>query len=276
MQKLFSFIMLGVFIFASSGCGKSNIFSFAHSGGSNTSTKALSADASAAFQNKDFNKALDYYKKILESDPNNSQAIYGYAASELAVTGMDIASLVANLVTTQNSSQTVNRLSPAISYAAHSSGSSSTLLPQAIINNRGNIEIAVNDVLNSKHLLKIIQGKADGTIAPDNPDVNVNIAFCLVLWSALKVYDSHTVNFDSNYNVTVSGTPDPAVTTLAGKDIASAYQRLRAVAKKLNLASDSTINNINNDVNDLFNDLKTQTNINVDINTDYYLRDGTY
>lgn len=193
MKRKLSVLMLGAIIAVTCGCGKDNIFSFAHSAGSSSGTNALSSDAAQALQNKNYTQALQYYSQILKNTPNNSQAIYGYCAAELANSGMDIATLVSNLVTQQNSSNgnnnnsnnsSFNRLVSALAYAAHVSGSSSAsspLIPQSILNNHAAIEKAVDDVLSSGHLLKIIQGKGDGTIAPDNVDVNVNIAFCLVL-----------------------------------------------------------------------------------------------
>jgi hypothetical protein len=269
MKRQLGAVMLGILIFASYGCGKSNIFSFAHSAGNSTGATALSSDAAQALQNKDYVKALQYYTQILQSNPGNSQAIYGYCAAELANSGMDVSTLVANLVKQQSSAP--SRLAPAIAYAAHSSGNATALIPQSIIDNRVNIETTVNDVLGSKYLLKIIQGKADGMIPPDNPDVNINIAFCLVLRAALKVYDSGII-FDNQYNVTGNNnSSNMDIVNSAGKDIASAYQRLKVVAKKLNLGSDASINKISNDINTLFTQFKNQTGISFDINYDYYL-----
>ena len=269
MKRKLSVLLFGALLFTMYGCGKNNIFSFAHSAGNSSGTSALSSDASQALQNKDYNKALQYYSQILQSNPNNSQAIYGYCAAELANSGMDISSLVANLVKQQSGAPA--RLAPALAYAANTSlTSSSNLIPLTIITNRVAIEKAVNDVLSSKYLLKIIKGNGDGTIAPDNVDVNVNIAFCLVLRAALKVIDSGSITFNSDYTVTVNST-DISVANDAGRDIASAYQRLLKVAKKLNLGSDAAITKINNDVNNLFNDLKKQIPaITVKINEDYY------
>jgi len=132
--------------------------------------------------------------------------------------------------------------------------------------------------------LGIIQGKGDGTIAADNVDVNVNIAFCLVLKAALRVVDSGYLTYDQNYNVTVTaGTSksDPAVIAVArasGQDIISAYHRLLVVINKIHLDSNSNsmIGNINNDVKDLFSSLNQEipgTGLSTD--TDYYLS-GTY
>jgi len=271
MKSKLSVLLLSAVLFTTFGCGKNNIFSWAHSAGSSSGISALSTDASQALQNKDFAKALEYYSKILDSDPNNSEAIYGYSAAKLADSGMDISSLVANLVR-QNNSPAYNRLAPAIAFAASSSPSSTaTLLPDKIITNRVKIRAAVDDVLNSKHLLKIIKGMADGKINPDSADVNLNIAFCLVLRAGLKVYDSGSIQLNDDYSVTVNS-QNMSVANDAGKDIASAYNRIQIVVTKLNLANDSSIANIKSDVNKLFADLKSKiTGFSVNIDHDYLL-----
>ena len=278
MKSKLSVLLLSAVLFTTSGCGKNNIFSWAHSAGSSSGISALSTDASQALQNKDFAKALEYYSKILDSDPNNSEAIYGYSAAKLADSGMDISRLVANLVR-QNNSPAYNRLAPAIAFAASSSPSSTaTLLPDKIITNRVKIRAAVDDVLNSRHLLKIIKGMADGKINPESADINLNIAFCLVLRAGLKVYDSGSIQLNDDYSVTVNS-QNMSVANDAGRDIASAYQRLLIVAVKLGfidnngkVIKESSITNIKDDVNKLFADLKSKiTGFSVNIDHDYLL-----
>jgi len=285
-------VLLSIVLFSFAGCGQSNIFSWAHSPGSSSSTSSLSVDASQALQNKDYAKAMQYYSQILKSNPNNSQAIYGYCSAELASSGIDIASLVSNLVVQNNNGNNNNnngnnnnnnnnpsfsRLASALAYAAHAPASNS-LLPSDIIKNEVAIKKALNIVLGSQYLLKIVEGKGDGTIAPDNPDVNVNIAFCLVLLAALKVNDYGIVTFNNDYTVTV-----PASTTVSntqvindaddfGRDIISAYYRLMVVVKKLNLDNNAMVSQIESDVQTLFGNLQTAIpGINLNTSTDYYL-----
>jgi tetratricopeptide (TPR) repeat protein len=269
MKRQLSLVLLGIALVAFTGCGKNNIFSWAHSAGSNSDSQALSSDAYSALQNKDFAKALEYYSKILESDPNNSEAIYGYSAAKLADSGIDIASLIANFVRQSNSAP-YNHLAPSIASAANTTVSPSSLLPQNIITNRVAILRAVNDVLSSKHLAKIIKGMADGKIDPDNTDVNLNIAFCLVLRAAINAYDSGAITFSDDYTVTAVN-PNVAAADEIGRDLASAYQRFLKVAVKLKLSSSSGINSIKEDINKLFNQLVAKTGTTVDINHDYIL-----
>ena len=214
MKRKLSVLLFGVLLFTMYGCGKNNIFSFAHSAGNSSGTSALSSDASQALQSGDWQKALKYYSQILQSNPSNSQASIGYCAAKLADSGLDVATLVANLIKQQ--SGTPASLAPALAYAAHtpfaSSSSSSPLLP--LIKNRADVETSVNKVLDSDHLLKIVQGRGDGTIAPDNVDVNVNIAFCLVLRAALKASDSGLITFNSDNSITVNSQDKTLVTNI--------------------------------------------------------------
>src|SRR3989339_1366640 len=100
-KVLVVFFPLIALLFA--GCGKTNIFSWAHQSGGDTSTTALQSDALTALQDKDYAKALDYFLKILEQDPNNSEAIYGYSAAKLADAGLDLGDLIASLIKQQSS-----------------------------------------------------------------------------------------------------------------------------------------------------------------------------
>lgn len=270
MRRQLSLVLLGIALVALTGCGKNNIFSWTHSAGSNSDAQALSSDAYTALQNKDFAKALEYYSKILESDPNNSEAIYGYSAAKLADSGIDIASLIANFVRA-DSAPANTHLAPSIAQAANTAVSPSSLLPQNIINDRVIILRAVNDVLSSQRLARIIKGMADGKISPDNTDVNINIAFCLVLRAAIRAYDTGAITISDDYTVT-SVNPNVSDVNEIGKDIASAYQRFLKVVLKLKLSDSSGINSIKDDINKLFNQLKTSVpGITVDINRDYIL-----
>lgn len=268
MKKMVSLSLVAMLI-ALVGCGKENIFSWAHKAGGSSSTEALTADGYTALRNKDYSKAIEYYSKILETDPANAEAIYGYSAATLADAGLDVSSLVANLVKQQSGAP--ERLAPSVAYAARGFASSSNLLPQTIIDNLPKIKSAVKKVMDDGKLPRIVKGKADGKLDPDNPDVNLNLAFCLVLRAALNVQESGTITLNSDYSITASNA-DLAVANDAGKDIVSAYHRILVVANKLKLGSDASINKINADVKAMFNDLKSKiSGITVDIDHDYLL-----
>ncbi len=242
------------------GCGKGNIFSWAHSAGDTKNLDSMNSDASAALQAKDYVKALDYYTKLIAADPSNSEAIYGYAVAELANSGLDVGDLIANLIKQQNSNTPEYRnLAPAIAtLAARSSSSSQNLLPQSIIDNIVKLKNAINAVLDMSKLPKIILGRADSRISPDNVDVNINVAFCLLLRAAMTV--ETVIKFDTDYNATVITTDKVALQTAAVsalKDIASAYARFNVVVKALNISGDNSIVKIRGNISDLFNSAQT-------------------
>ncbi|MBN1824425.1 MAG: hypothetical protein JW803_08910 [Endomicrobiales bacterium] len=248
------FLLFGCLVIGVSGCGKDNIFGWAHQSGENSDQRALSSDAYVALQDKDFAKALEYYSKILESDPANAEAIYGYSIAKLAEAGIDIGTLVANLVKQQSAAP--HRLAPAVAYAAKTTVSSN-LLPSSILTDIAKKRAAVDDVLSSTKLLKILRGQGDGKIAPDNPDLNINVAFCLVLRAAMKVNDYITYGSDYETITVLDSTNLDSVARSSAKDLVSAYHRMQVVINKLNLGSDSAVTKINNDIVTLFTNLKT-------------------
>lgn len=251
--------VIGMMLLCFSGCGKNNVFSWAHSAGSNSDAKALQSDAETALREKDYEKAKEYYNKILASDPDNAEAIYGAAAAELAAAGIDIATLVSNLVQNNSGSASAPHLAPAIASAAMRTSSPGNILPDTIVSNLATIRTAVENVLRPDRLPSIVAGLADGSIAPDNPDVNLNLAFCYVLHAAL-ILNEH-VTFDTEYHATiVSGTDLNAVANTAANDLVYAYHCMRNVVSSLNLADDGAVASISQDVRDLFNEYKTEVN----------------
>jgi tetratricopeptide (TPR) repeat protein len=258
------------------GCSKSNIFSWTHTPGSNSDSAALSSDALTALNDKDYAKAIEYYTKLLEADPASAEAIYGYAVATLADAGLDVATLVSNLIKQQAGAPA--HLSPALAAVALTSSNTTNILPQSIIDNLAKIRAAIDKVLAADKLPKIVKGLSDGKIDADNPDVNLNLAFCLILRAATRVQDSGLITFDTDYNAIIDSSATAGEISMVVndslKDIASAYHRYVIVLDKLNLASDSQIAQIKDDITALFNDLKTEAlskgvTITADINQDY-------
>ena len=258
---------LGLFVLSMSSCGKSNIFSWARSAGSGSSIDATMSDAYAALSEKNFAKALEYYKKALDADPNNSEAIYGWAAAELGNSGLDVATIISNMVRQQGS--TTIHLSPAFySVAKEAQSSSNNLLPSTIVANITKYRDAINEVLAANKLPKIIHATADGKISFDNPDVNINASFCLILRAAMNLNDY--VKIADDYSTTNIANAPLSVKEDALKDVASAYNLFIRAMKKLNYSDDTSIGQMKKDAEKLFNDLKSSLGVTtVDINTLY-------
>jgi tetratricopeptide (TPR) repeat protein len=277
VKKIWLFVPLVVLSGLLAGCSKGNIFSFAHTAGDTANINSLSSDASTALQAKDYAKALDYYKKLLASDPNDAQAIYGYAESALANSGLDVGDLIANLIRQQNQSPQYQHLAPAIGTMGNGL-SSTNILPQSIIDRITILFPVIKDVLSPGKLPKIVLGRADSRISPTNTDVNINVAFCLLLHAAMTA--EGVIKFDTDYNATIITTDHVALASAARtclKDIASANARFKVVVKALNLGSGSSLKNIEDDISKLFSDAKTKLsgspyNIacgDIDVDTDY-------
>lgn len=258
MKRQLGAVMLGIVLLASYGCGKNNIFSSAHNSGSSSSSAAMSSDAYAALQNKDYTKAAEYYNKVLAGDPNNSQAIYGFAVATLGEQGLDIATLITNLVKNQSSAPA--KLAPSLASLVLASPGTN-ILPSAIIAKAMTIKTAIDRILDASKLPKIAKGQADGTIKPDDADVNINIAFCLVLRAALRLND--IIEFDTDYNATIKpGVTQSQLNAVAldsAKDISSAYYHIKIVADKISKSDPSNKTNLtdlNTNVKQMFDKLK--------------------
>jgi tetratricopeptide (TPR) repeat protein len=253
-------------------CENGNIFSWTHTPGSSSSAPALIADGNAALQNKQYSKAVEYFQRAIDSDPTNSEAIYGYSSARLAEAGLDVGNLVANLV--RQPATSPMRLAQAmetITYVV----ANNTLIPDSIIANKTALLAALNDVI--AQLSKIAKGTADGTISPTNPDININLAFCFILRAGLRIVD--LVDFNNDYTASVKPgvTNDQlrAVADDSAKDVINAYHRLKVVVDELHLSNSATITKISDDVRSLFDDFKAKVNavdhtlITADIDIDY-------
>jgi tetratricopeptide (TPR) repeat protein len=261
-RAVFAPVVLFCLVLSFGGCGKGNLFSWAHNSGSGTTTASLSSDAYTALQNKDYSKALSYYTKILANDPNNSEAIYGYSVANLGEQGLDIATLITNLVNQSQSNSSSSKLAPAVA-SLGSAALATNLLPSTIIAHAAAIKAAIDRILDPSKLPKITKGLADGKIKPDDADVNINIAFCLVLRSALRLND--IVVFDTDYNATIKAGVSTAELNAAAldsaKDIASAYYHIKIVADKISAADPSkksTLSDLNANVKQLFDQFKVE------------------
>jgi len=259
----------GLVVLSLSSCGTSNIFSWARSAGSGSSIDSVMSDGYAALGEKNYTKAIEYYGKVLDTDPNNSEAIYGWSAAKLGNSGLDVATIIANMVR-QQGSNTIH-LSPAIySAVKEAQSSSNNLLPATIIANINKYKDTINEVLAANKLPKIIHATADGKIAFDNPDVNINASFCLILRAAMSLNDYVTISDD--YSITTNNTANApyAVKEAALQDVASAYNLFLRAMKKLNYTDDTSIGQMKKDAEKLFNDLKSSLGVTgVDLNTLY-------
>ena len=164
-NKLFAAIaVLGVF--AVTSCDNKNIFGKFHKSGSSASIEVLLSDANAALANDDPAQAKAIADKILAKDPNNSEALYISAAAGLKEAGLDLASIITNVI-------------------ASTSTLGTDLIPANI--NLANLASATANAVTQ--LKKIADGQADGTIPYNDIDVNLNLGILQVLNAATKIFD---------------------------------------------------------------------------------------
>ena len=128
---MLSLILLGV-IFA--GCTKNNnIFSWAHKrSGTPASTEVLMADATSALSDGDYNKALELFEALLEKDPDNAEAIYGYAQALFKDAGVDLASLISSAFASASESESAPARKRSFSIKRSRTSSGESLIPEDI------------------------------------------------------------------------------------------------------------------------------------------------
>ncbi|MFC1512797.1 hypothetical protein ACFL4S_01985, partial [bacterium] len=192
MKKVISlFLVLGMF--GLYGCGDTNFFSWVHSRGSDESISALKADGEVALIDKDYDKAFEYFSKVLEKNPNDSVALYGRAQAAYGRAGLELSKILASalddLSDNSSSSSALRRdinLTTNLSIVKRMPADPSALIP---IDDLAGLYEANAIVI--ADLMKIAEGQADGAIPADDPDVNINLAIALTLQAALFILDSN-------------------------------------------------------------------------------------
>jgi len=190
--KLVAVFLVLLMIISLAGCSKTtNIFRWAHQGGSDTSKESLLADGQSALSSKDFSDALTYYNKLLDENPNSSEALYGKAQALIGLGGLSLADLIASVVKEAQSTGT----SPIIAnsdFAAFFSktqytSSTTDLLPETL-----NLPQLYHTALLVVPILQIIaDGNGDGVIPADDPDVNINLAFFMTIQAVCRLLDDN-------------------------------------------------------------------------------------
>ncbi|NLB35034.1 MAG: hypothetical protein GX817_04345 [Elusimicrobia bacterium] len=185
-----------------SGCENGNLFSWTHSAGSNKSVDALLADGINAERNKDYDDAIKFFDDVLSKQPGNSEALYGKASSELKNAGLDIASLIPQLIN-------------------QDTGAAEDLLSNILA---GNLLLATEEA--GPALKKIADGRADGAIPSDDFDINLNLGIIYFLHAASLLSQDPGVSVKNNF--TVDGTPTRATINKAIENIDNAIKYLNA------------------------------------------------
>jgi hypothetical protein len=196
-------IFLVLLMVSAAGCSKTtNIFRWAHKGGSDSSQASLLADGRAALNDKDYGDALSYYNDLLSQNPNDSQALYGKAQALIGLGGLSLSELIANVIKEAQSTGS----SPVIansefgaffSRSQYTTTTSTDLLPETL-----NLPKLYSTALEVVPILqKIADGHGDGVIPADDPDVNINLAFFMTIQGVCRL-------LDDNNDLTPAGSGD--------------------------------------------------------------------
>ena len=191
-MKLITVFLVLLIMFIVAGCSKTtNIFRWAHKGGSDTSTESLLSDGQAALSSKDYNDALTYYNKLLEENPNSSEALYGKSQALIGLGGLSLAELIANVVKEAQSTGTspviANSEFGAFFSRTQYASTSTDLLPETL-----NLpQLYHTAILVVPVLQQIADGNSDGIIPADDPDVNINLAFFMTIRAVCRLLDDN-------------------------------------------------------------------------------------
>jgi tetratricopeptide (TPR) repeat protein len=301
--KLVAFFLVLAMIFSLAGCSKTtNIFRWAHKGGSDSSQESLLSDGQAALNSKDYSDALTYYNKLLEQNPNDSEALYGKAQALIGLGGISISELIAEVIkdtaTDDNSPVIANSEFGAFFSRTQNISSSSNLLPESLdLPQLYHTAIVVVPVLK-----QIADGNSNGVIPADDPDVNINLAFFMTIQAVCRLLDDNNdsipggagdlvqvLNSDGDWTVVL---PDASTITLAkqqtlrdqvqtsindefGISLSSlgAINYLEKAINKVKAKDDSALKDLWNNLNDLKTSIKDQIDTNVNPKMDPSIAD---
>lgn len=228
MKRLITDMPFIIAVFLFSGCGNANIFSWTHPEGKNASPEALLADAEKALEDGDYDEAKAHYEKILESDSDNSEALYGLASTELKDAGLSIEDILPKVINEDTSG--VEDLIKNLDFTKLQQGTEAAI----------------------ESLEKIAKGQGDGTISADDVDVNLNLAVAKVVHIASKLVNETGVDIKDDF--TVVGVPN-----ISAGQKAEAVQEITEAIEYLNTATNSA--GVDVDVQEIkkgFEDFKLQ------------------
>jgi hypothetical protein len=259
------------------GCKNGNLFGSFHKEGTGTPAAVLS-DAKAALANREFNNAQSYYEKVLVNEPKNSEALYGAATATMGSAGLDLGTLLANVITTK---QTL----PASGPALHAALSQASLGVSAV-----SAAPDANSLLNSLdlaamrahmnkiicYLLKIRSGHADGRVPRDNINVMVSLAITRTLRAVLRTLDNNLVDIrkksdGKSYEVVyvdktnIKDACSNGILKASLDDLFGAVESIKSAVEKVNPSATSTLAEVKDDIKASFKDFQKAI---TDLNTD--------
>lgn len=257
-------LILAAIFLSMTGCENGNLFGKLHKSGDSSDIRSLNADAQAAYRGRDYSRALELYNQALNQDPNNSQALLGASSSAVASAGLDLATLLTNVLS-QASSSSIAGVADVISRSRIGGGVSAQGDLLANID-----KAALDSVLTLAicRLQKIAAGVADGTIAPTDLDVLVNFGVLCLLRAVVKAelknlltVNNNTGDFTINSSLTIGICDGSQLITgfstaqeqkdylvNIAKDVAAAYAIYAKALNNSSLGNNSVIGRLKDDL----------------------------
>ncbi|HOW27893.1 MAG TPA: hypothetical protein PK876_05280 [Elusimicrobiota bacterium] len=252
------------------GCGKNgNIFGGMHEKGSSTDSASLMSDARTALINKEFANAKAYYEQLVAKEPRNSEALYGAAVSNMGSAGLDLGTLVSNIVASNNAAPAARALADELRSASLGVPGAVTTDARSLLNGLDTVRLdaALDRVI--CFLTKIRIGATDGRIKMNDVDMLINLGVCHLLRAIIRpqtagLVDIRTTADGQGYDVVItkSGSLDSYRGTIdmAATDLLAAFQCIKEATRELNATTGDTIADMQTDFNKAFNDFQTQVN----------------
>ncbi len=189
-KKVILYLLIGSFCLSLTACGGFNLFGWVHKKGSSSDKDVLIADGEVALNKKDYNDAKTYFEKVLDQDPDNSVALYGYARATLGASGLGLADIISAVIQQASTGSGAPVLSQSdfknLFVSAQYASELDDLLPATL-----NLELLYSTAKEVIPKLKTIaDGDGDGIIPADDVDVNVNLAILLAIRAACGLLDT--------------------------------------------------------------------------------------
>jgi hypothetical protein len=244
---------------AMTGCKDGNLFGGLTKKGSGNES-SLAADARAALARREYHNAKAYYEAILAKNPRNSEALYGAATATMGTAGLDLGTLISNVI---NSSGAPG-LAPALNAAkmgvalSHSGVDSKSILHDIEL---GKLDASIDQIV--CFLLKIRAGFADGTISPEDISLLVSVGITCLIRAILRPLEAGVIDLQQtpdgkDYIVKIidsgklSEICSNGILDSSAADFAGGLQAIDTAVKLLKQKDSSTLAQIRLDIRNAF------------------------
>jgi hypothetical protein len=241
------------------GCENHNLFSKLHGDSSDPAT--LNSEAAIALRDKDFSKAVELATRVLANDPTNSEALYYQASAKMGLTGINLATLVSNVLEKTAASGLSNSGFSGL-VAASREGSSQSVLGgfcgavDSILNgvNCDSLNQVIDGVVSN--LRTIADGKAHGAISSTDIPLMIDLSILNALAAALTAAYSGYLQFnnDGTHFQIVAGPnlstlcSHPADVISMATSVSQSYYWFNRVVIRLGLNDSSIVRKLRDDI----------------------------